>query len=104
MQLRHKNRPLAGNSNSLQLERDNRHRTGTIRAVAILGLVLSYLCLGLAPVGRAADEPPKAPPKITFEDHVLPIFKARCVRCHAGAEPANQLRLTTRREILRGGK
>ena len=52
----------------------------------------------------AAEEPKKEKTKITFEEHVLPIFKARCVKCHAGAEPAQGLRLTTRREILRGGK
>jgi hypothetical protein len=42
--------------------------------------------------------------KITFEDHVLPVFKARCMKCHAGAEPAAGLRLTSRPEILRGGE
>lgn len=47
----------------------------------------------------AADKP-----KVTFEEHVLPILKARCVRCHAGAEPENGLRLTTARDIIRGGK
>lgn len=51
----------------------------------------------------SADEPKPSPTKVTFEDHVLPIFKARCVKCHAGAEPAGALRLTSRREILRGG-
>lgn len=54
--------------------------------------------------GRAADESKKEAAKITFAEHVLPILKARCVKCHAGAEPAQGLRLTTRREILRGGR
>ncbi len=65
--------------------------------------ILSLLCV-LSVISRAAEEPKKATPKITFEEHVLPILKARCVKCHAGAEPAQGLRLTTRREILRGGK
>ncbi|MFO0426910.1 MAG: DUF1549 domain-containing protein, partial [Planctomyces sp.] len=42
--------------------------------------------------------------KITFEEHVLPIFKAHCIKCHAGAEPSNGLSLISRRQILRGGK
>lgn len=58
---------------------------------------LAWLC-GSFPAS-AADKP-----KITFEEHVLPILKARCVKCHAGAEPAADLRLTTPREILKGGK
>ncbi len=52
----------------------------------------------------SADDAGKEKPKVTFEDHVLPILKTRCLKCHAGAEPAGELLLTTRREILRGGK
>jgi hypothetical protein len=51
-----------------------------------------------------AAEPPKPNTKITFETHVLPILRAKCVKCHAGAEPAQGLRLTTPREIVRGGE
>lgn len=40
----------------------------------------------------------------TFEEKVLPILKERCFKCHAGAEPKNGLKLTSRREILAGGK
>ena len=40
----------------------------------------------------------------TFEEKVLPILKDRCFKCHAGAEPKNGLKLTSRREILGGGK
>src|SRR5690242_20044378 len=43
-------------------------------------------------------------PKPTFEDKVLPILKDRCFKCHAGAEPKNGLKLSSRREILAGGK
>ncbi len=50
-----------------------------------------------------AEEPAK-PQTVTFEDHVLPIIKARCVRCHAGAEPQADLRLITRKDIYKGGK
>jgi hypothetical protein len=77
--------------------------TGTRFSIAACALLLS-----LAPFcprsARAAEEPKQDQPKITFEVHVLPILKARCVKCHAGSEPAKDLRLTTRREILRGGQ
>lgn len=48
-----------------------------------------------------ADEPPKGP---LFETQVLPILRERCWKCHAGAEPKNGLRLTTRGELFRGGE
>ncbi len=64
----------------------------------VVGLLvgLSGTCL--------ADDAKQDTTKVTFDEHVLPILKARCVKCHAGAEPAQGLRLTSRREILRGGK
>ena len=52
----------------------------------------------------AADPAPEPAARLDFESRVLPILKARCFSCHAGAEPANGLKLTSRREILVGGK
>jgi hypothetical protein len=69
----------------------------------LLILILSLLW-GVSPAIHAAEVSANEAVKITFEDHVLPVFKARCMKCHAGAEPAAGLRLTTRREILRGGE
>ncbi|MCX7422345.1 MAG: hypothetical protein NT013_22755 [Planctomycetia bacterium] len=66
-------------------------------------MIAAVFCVWLTS-SFAAEEPKKEKAKITFEEHVLPIFKARCVKCHAGAEPAQGLRLTTRRELLHGGK
>ena len=40
----------------------------------------------------------------TFEADVLPIFKARCLRCHSGTKPKANLDLTTRHSLLRGGR
>ena len=65
---------------------------------------LSAVLLALMSFASAADDADKAKTKVTFEDHILPILKTRCLKCHAGAEPAGELLLTTRREILRGGK
>lgn len=67
-------------------------------------LLLVLTCLTHLPSSTAADAPKTDPKKVQFEDDVLPILKAKCVRCHAGAEPEQGLRLTTAREILKGGK
>ena len=67
------------------------------------GFFLMALSVFLADISCRADETAK-PEAITFEAHVLPIIKTRCVRCHAGAEPQAGLRLLTRVEILKGGK
>ena len=73
-----------------------------IGLLAIWSLVAQIVLIGFA--ARSSAEEKTTAPKVTFEDHILPIFKARCIKCHAGAEPENELRLTTRRDILRGGK
>jgi hypothetical protein len=65
--------------------------------------LLGPLCCFPA-TSHAAEAPKNDAPKIVFEEHVLPILRAKCAKCHAGAEPAQGLRLTTRRDILRGGK
>ncbi len=74
------------------------------RSPAVYWALLWGLLCSLPATSRAVEEPKKETPKVTFEEHVLPIFKAKCAKCHAGAEPAEGLRLTTRRDILRGGK
>lgn len=67
--------------------------------------VLVIAMLAVRPAATlAADGAADVKPKVTFEDHVLPILKSRCLKCHAGAEPAGELLLTTRRDILRGGQ
>ena len=77
--------------------------TNRLSTIAFRVMIAAVLC-GWLTSSFAAEEPKQEKAKITFEEHVLPIFKSRCVKCHAGAEPAQGLRLTTRREILRGGK
>jgi hypothetical protein len=49
----------------------------------------------------AADAPPVA---LTFEKDILPIVKAKCIRCHAGVEPKAGLNLTSPASLLTGGK
>jgi len=40
---------------------------------------------------------------LTFEKDILPIFRARCIRCHAGVEPKAGLNLTSPSSLLTGG-
>ena len=48
--------------------------------------------------------PAGAQTKLAFEKDIAPLLKERCWKCHAGAEPKNGLRLTSRKEMLVGGK
>ena len=40
---------------------------------------------------------------VTFADHVLPIFRSKCLRCHAGVEPKGGLNLASPNALLSGG-
>jgi hypothetical protein len=42
--------------------------------------------------------------ELTFEKDILPIIKAKCIRCHAGVEPKAGLNLTSPASLLTGGK
>src|SRR5215212_5206305 len=75
--------------------------------------VSAVLALGLLYLGvRTSADEPKAepPPKFTqqqivfFENEVLPVLQAHCLKCH-GAEPKLKggLDLTNRKAILDGG-
>src|SRR5436309_9744338 len=67
-----------------------------IRAT-LIGLVLtcpSYL--------RAAD-PKKPAPRLTYDEHVLPILRDKCLACHSQDKKSGGLRLHTYTNILAGG-
>jgi hypothetical protein len=40
---------------------------------------------------------------LTFEKDILPIFRANCIRCHAGVQPKAGLNLTSPSSLLTGG-
>lgn len=52
--------------------------------------------------GGVAADAPKA--VLTFEKDILPIIKAKCIRCHAGVEPKAGLNLTSPASLLTGGR
>jgi len=71
-----------------------------------LALLSSSLCLLLAiqqcpTVALGADAQAE---KLTYEKNILPIFRAKCIRCHAGVEPKAGLNLTMPSSLLSGGK
>lgn len=69
----------------------------------ILTIVVAVASGIFTSAASLADTPPGEAKSLTFEQHVAPILKERCWRCHAGAEPKADLRLTSRRELLTGG-
>jgi len=61
--------------------------------------VLAVPCL-VSPRLRSAETPKT---ELTYEKDILPIIKARCIRCHAGVEPKAGLNLTSPASLLTGG-
>lgn len=59
-------------------------------------LLLTLLLSAGMPTRGAADE-------LDFEQDILPIFRAKCIRCHAGVEPRAGLNLTSPSSLLTGG-
>ncbi len=67
-------------------------------ACASFGIAAVLLCSNLSPAADEIEE------KLTFERDILPIFKAKCIRCHAGVEPKAGLNLASPSSLLAGGK
>ena len=70
--------------------------------VAVLVLVVGAVASTPGPAVSGEDEASQAD-VLNFDDDILPIFKARCVQCHAGAEPKAGLNLTLPSALLKGG-
>jgi hypothetical protein len=61
-------------------------------------------CVGLAfLLWIAGSLPAEEKPRVDFEREVLPIFQARCHRCHGAQKPKSGLRLDLKTEALHGG-
>jgi hypothetical protein len=69
-----------------------------LRAARAIGVCLAWAlgCPGLLPAGEKA--------RPDFERDVLPLFKARCYRCHDVRKGKGDLRLDVRSSVLRGGE
>lgn len=64
-----------------------------------LSTSLALFLSGLASLSAPADEGGDF-----FEQQIRPILAGKCVECHGAEEPESGLRLTSREELLRGGK
>ncbi|MFP6762492.1 MAG: c-type cytochrome domain-containing protein, partial [Planctomycetaceae bacterium] len=71
------------------------------RVARCLAGLLTVVMLPAAGQAVAADTPQV---QLTFEKDILPIVKAKCIRCHAGVEPKAGLNLTSPASLLTGGK
>ena len=76
-------------------------RTRLPAALLSSGLCLCLLIGQWPMIAQAADT---ASDKLTYETDILPIFRAKCIRCHAGVEPKAGLNLTMPSSLLNGGK
>ncbi|HEV3260383.1 MAG TPA: c-type cytochrome domain-containing protein [Gemmataceae bacterium] len=63
-------------------------------------LLAALIALGVSV--RAADKSPVAGP--VFEKDVLPLFQARCLRCHGAGERKAGLDLRTSAGLLKAGE
>ena len=72
-----------------------------LRLIAVAVVLIRLPAPYCADEVLAADDP-KA--ELTFENDILPIVKAKCIRCHAGVEPKAGLNLTSPSSLLTGGK
>ncbi|NUQ63426.1 MAG: hypothetical protein HUU20_13185 [Pirellulales bacterium] len=63
---------------------------------------LACLAALLAGAGPAAAQE-KAEEKITFEDHIRPIFREHCFTCHSQSKAQNDLALDSYERVIAGG-
>jgi len=68
-------------------------------------MAVLLVCVLSATFGRCAadDVGDNAAEPLTFDKDVLPIFRAKCFRCHAGVEPKAGLNLSQPSSLLVGG-
>lgn len=69
---------------------------------AILSAALALSVLPTEPAS-AAEAKPAAAPKITYAEHVRPIFREHCFNCHNQNKATNDLALDTYERLRKGG-
>jgi hypothetical protein len=68
----------------------------------LLPLVICGLTL-MVSVAFAEETAKKMPPKVTYEDDVLPIFRQKCFSCHDADKKKGDLDLTNYSSLMQGG-
>ena len=76
-----------------------------IRCAAILvGAFVGVLIGPLVPSSLPAAEPSQAEQEAFFEKHVRPVLVEKCQKCHGKEKQWAELRLDSRKGILKGGE
>lgn len=71
------------------------------RFTGVLFLLTGMLSCNSLSAAVQTEQPQQT---LTFDRDILPIFRDKCIRCHAGVEPKAQLNLTSPASLLHGGK
>lgn len=71
----------------------------------LLQTLLSALAVTafLSTTVAAAEEKSKLPEKVTYDDHIRPIFRAKCFACHSTDKKEASLDLSNYTNLLQGG-
>jgi hypothetical protein len=72
----------------------NSHRN--LIAIALAACGAGLLCAGEQATPKDAPAKP-----IDFAHDVLPLLKARCIKCHAGSQPEGEFSMATRESLLK---
>src|SRR5262249_7347933 len=67
-----------------------------------VGLGFVAALLALPTTSAAADK--ASPTAVTFDKDVLPLFEAKCLRCHGGKDQKAGLDLRSKAGLLKGGE
>ena len=72
--------------------------------LATLAVLVSLALLPRMPLSFAADEPAKAPAKVSYYKDVRPIFQTQCQGCHQPAKAGGGYVMTDFAKLLTGGE
>ncbi len=78
-------------------------RCRAFRGISLLILLAAAALTEGCAERRELPATPAPPERVTYEADIKPIFDARCVSCHSGANPAAQYGMTTLEEIMGNG-
>lgn len=65
--------------------------------------LMAGLVLAVNAFAEDANKPAEAMPKITFDDHVLPILRAKCGACHSADQAKGDLVVDSYTALMQGG-
>src|SRR5688572_6053127 len=68
----------------------------------VVVLIYSLTLFGIDAGTQAADAPKDAAPKVTYQDHVLPILKNTCLNCHNPDKKKGDLNLASHQGAMAG--